>query len=129
MFDIVLYQYSILLLRMSAVYSIMLQSLATYKLTGYINIIKINCQNCMLSNSFNVKCFLNQYVNFFQTRSLKKSSVHPKIKLCESTCPHQHTHVIESQRCRPLMWVDFSLLLVLALGFSLGTPVVVILQL
>ena len=83
----------------------------------------------MLSNSFNVKCFLNQNVNFFKTCSLKKSSIHPKIKLCESTCPHQHAHVIESQRSRPLMWVEFSLLLVLALGFSLGTPVVVILQL
>ena len=87
MFDIVLYQYSILLLRMSAVYSIMLQSLATYKLTGYINIIKINCQNCMLSNSFNVKCFLNQYVNFFKHAASKNQAYIPKSSFVRVLAP------------------------------------------
>ena len=59
---------------------------------------------------------------------LKKSRIHPKIKLCESTCPHQHAHVIESVRCQAFMWVKFSLSLILALAFSLGSPVSVIIQ-
>ena len=57
-----LYRYLILLVSMSAVYSITLQSLATYKLTGYINIIKIAKTVCFqipsMSSAFKKSSFV-----------------------------------------------------------------------
>lgn len=81
-----LYRYLILLVRMSAVYSIMLQSLVTYKLTGYINIIKIAKTACFQIPSMS-SALKNQYVNFFKHAASKSQAYIPKSSFVRVLAP------------------------------------------